>query len=74
MLVADSSSILNDSVVNEDAVIDQGYDEEDDNENIEEEPDFFLYGEHGLSSERQIPVLKMNPAKQKGKSSALVNV
>ena len=53
MLVADTSSILNDSVVNEDAVIDQRYDEEDDDdETIEEEPDFFLYGEHGLSSER----------------------
>ena len=52
MLVADSSSILNDSVVNEDAIIDQGYDEEDDDdETIKEEPDFSLDGEHHLSSE-----------------------
>ena len=52
MLVADSSSILNDSVDKEDAVIDQGCDDEDeDDETIEEEPDFSLDGEHDLSSE-----------------------
>ena len=39
MLVAGSSGILNDSVDNEDAVIDQGCDEEDeDDETIEEQP------------------------------------
>ena len=52
MLVADSSGILNDSVDNEDAVIDQGCDDEDeDDQTIEEEPDFSLDGEHDLSSE-----------------------
>ena len=52
MLVADSSGILNDSVDKEDAVIDQGCDDEDeDDETIEEEPDFSLDGEHDLSSE-----------------------
>ena len=52
MLVADSSGILNDSVDQEDAVIDQGCDDEDeDDETIEEEPDFSLDGEHDLSSE-----------------------
>ena len=51
MLVADSNGILNDSVDNEDAVIDQGCDEEDgDDETIEEEPDFSLGGELDLSS------------------------
>ena len=54
MLVANSSGILNDSVDNEDAMIDQGCDEEDeDNETIEEEPDFSLDGEHDLSSESE---------------------
>ena len=52
MLVADSSGILNDSVDKEDAVIDQGCDDEDeDDETIEETPDFSLDGEHDLSSE-----------------------
>ena len=52
VLVADSSGILNDSVDNEDAVIDQGCDDEDkDDQTIEEEPDFSLDGEHDLSSE-----------------------
>ena len=54
MLVADSSGILNDSVDNEDAVIDQGCDEEDkDDETIEEQPDFSLDGEHDLFSESE---------------------
>ena len=54
MLVADSSGILNDSVDNEDAVIDQGCDEEDeDDETIEEQPDVSLDGEHDLLSESE---------------------
>jgi len=54
MLVADSSGILNDSVDNEDAVIDQGCDEEDeDDKTIEERPDFSLDGEHDLFSESE---------------------
>lgn len=54
MLVADSSGILNDSVDNEDAVIDQGCDEQDENdETIEEQPDFSLDGEHDLFSESE---------------------
>ena len=54
MLVADSSGILNDSLDNEDAMADQGCDEEDeDDETIEEEPDFSLDGEHNLSSESE---------------------
>ena len=54
MLVADSSGILNDSVDNEDAVIDQGCDEKGEgHETIEEQPDFSLDGEHDLFSKSE---------------------
>ena len=52
--------LLNNSLDNEDAVIDQGCDEEDededdddDDETIEEQPDFSLDGEHDLFSESE---------------------
>ena len=77
MLVAGSSSILNDSVDNEDAVIDQGCDEEDeDDETIEEQPDGWMVNMIcSVRVKRPITqVLKMNPLKPKEKGSVLVNI
>ena len=77
MLVAGSSGILNDSVDNEDAVIDQGCDEEDeDDETIEEQPDGWMVNMIcSVRVKRQITqVLKMNPLKPKEKGSVLVNI
>ena len=77
ILVAGSSGILNDSVDNEDAVIDQGCDEEDeDDETIEEQPDGWMVNMIcSVRVKRQITqVLKMNPLKPKEKGSVLVNI
>ena len=77
ILVAGSSGILNDSVDNEDAVIDQGCDEEDeDDETIEEQPDGWMVNMIcSVRVKRQITqVLKMNPLKPKEKGSLLVNI
>ena len=77
ILVAGSSGILNDSVDNEDAVIDQGCDEEDeDDETIEEQPDGWMVNMTcSVRVKRQITqVLKMNPLKPKEKGSLLVNI